>query len=444
MVTRPGAESRKASLLQLAFMIYGAACAGAFGMEDMVSDAGPGAALVTLMVLPFIFSMPVAFAVAELSAAFPVEGGNYRWSLMAFGDFWGFQAGWWAWMSGVVVNSMFAVLFADYLQRWLPGMGPAGHWLACLALIWFMCWLNVKGVRVVGNASIILSLVLLAPFVVLIALGFAHWGRNPFSPFTAPPKGILAGFGSAAALGIWLYSGFDKLSTAAEEVDDPRRSFPLALFFAAALTMLSYVLPPLAALAADGGWQAWSGAYFPAIAAVIGGPWLGSAMLFGALCSNALLLNVTMLSASRVMQTMAEDRFLPGVLAHLTPERGMPGVALVLGSVVYSLFSFFDFTQLAVIYAWFQMGSYILLYVNVWALRRTQPDVPRSFVVPFGKPGLFLSLGLTCSLALLAIASAVFKGGRFAPAQAAIGVAALLSGPAAYRASKRWMRRAEA
>jgi amino acid transporter len=407
----------------------------------MISDAGPGAALVTLIVLPFIFSVPVAYAVGELSAAFPVEGGNYRWSLMAFGDFWGFQAGWWAWMSAVVVNSMFAVLFANYLRQWIPGMGAAGHWLACLALIWFMYALNVKGVRVVGSASIALSLILLAPFLVLVALGLSHWGRNPFSPFVAPHKSVLAGFGSAAALGIWLYSGFDKLSTAAEEVEDPRRSFPAALFFAAALTMLSYVLPPLAALAANDDWQAWSGAYFPTAAALIGGPWLGSAMLFGALCSNALLLNVTMLSASRVMQSTAEDGFLPESLARLTPRHGTPALALVLGSVVYSLFAFFDFTQLAIIYAWFQMGSYILLYVNVWALRRTRAETPRPFSVPFGRPGLFASLGLTCSLALLAIASSVLKGGKFSPAQAAIGVAALLSGPAAYRASKRWMSR---
>lgn len=423
---------RKATLLQLTFMIYGAACAGAFGLEDMISSAGPGAALVTLIVMPFIFSVPMAYAVGELTAAFPIQGGNYRWSRMAFGDFWGFQAGWWAWMSGVVVNSMFAVLFADYLQRWIPGMGGLGHWLAAVFLIWSMFGLNVKGVCVVGNASVALSLILLAPFVVLIALGVAHWGRNPFVPFTAPPKSLLAGFGSAAALGIWLYSGFDKLSTAAEEVEDPQRSFPVALFLAATLTMLSYVLPPLAALAADGDWKAWSGAYFPTAAERLGGPWLGATMLFGALCSNALLLNVTMLSASRVLQCMAEDDFIPKPFARLHPEYGTPALALTVGSVVYSLFALFNFTQLAIIYAWFQMGSYILLYVNVWELRRSRPDAPRPFKVPFGEPGLWASLGLTSSLALLAIVSSLFKDGSFSGPQATIGVLALLSGPAAY------------
>ena len=287
-------------------------------------------------------------------------------------------------------------------------------------------------------------MVLLVPFVILVALGLAHWTRNPFVPFAAPPKGAAAGFGAAAALGIWLYSGFDKLSTAAEEVEDPGRSFPLALLLAATLTMLSYVLPPLAALAADGDWKAWSGAYFPTIAANLGGPWLGSAMLLGALCSNALLLNVTMLSASRVLQTMAEDRLAPEPFAKLDPRFGTPALALVLGAVFYSLFSFFNFIQLAVIYAWFQMGSYILMYVNVWVLRRTHPDTPRPVKVPFGRSGLLVSIGLTSLLALLAIVSSVFKEGRFSGEQAVIGLLAISSGPAAYWYFRRWMNRAQA
>jgi amino acid transporter len=432
--------AKKATFLQLAFMIYGAACAGAFGLEDMVSDAGPGMALITLMIMPFLFSIPVSFAVAELTTMLPVEGGNYRWSRLAFGDFWGFQAGWWAWMTGVVTNSLFAVLFTDYLQHWFPQLTGIKHWLVCLSLIWLMHYLNMRGIQVVGNTAILLSIILLLPFLILVVLGIADWQHNPFLPVVAPGKNLISGFGSAVVLAIWLYSGYDKLSAAAEEVENPQRIFPPALFFAATLAMLSYVLPTLAGLAAQGNWQAWEGAYFSTVAAQVGGKWLGDAMTFGALCSNALLLNVTMLAASRYPLTLAEDGYLPRFLNKLHPRYGTPTQSLLWGSITYSLLALFDFTQLIIIYSWFQMSSYLLLYANVWALRRTHAGTNRPFKIPFGKPGLFLAMLPTCVMALIAIVSTVFEDSEFSRRQFVIGMLALLSGPVIYGLVT-WLRR---
>ncbi|MGH7491145.1 MAG: APC family permease [bacterium] len=428
----PSSTPRKANFLQLAFMIYGAACAGAFGLEDMVSGAGPGIALITLVVMPFIFSIPISFAVAELTTMLPVEGGQYRWSRMAFGDFWGFQAGWWAWMTGVVTNGSFAVLFANYLQNWLPGLTGIYHWLACLGLIWCMHYLNVRGIQVVGNTAIVLSIILLMPFVIMLVLGVAKWQYNPFSPLLASGKNFITGFGSALMLAIWLYSGYDKLSAAAEEVENPQRIFPPALLFAATLAMLSYFLPTLAGLAALGNWQEWAGAYFSPAAAQIGGEWLGHFMTFGALCSNALLLNVTMLAASRYPLTLAEDGFFPKFLTSLHPRFGTPTLSLFIGSLTYSVLTLFDFTQLIIIYSWFQMSSNILIYANVWAMRRKHPEMIRPFRVPLGTPGMFLAMLPTWVIALVAMGSTVFEDGVFNQRQFLIGALALLSGPVVY------------
>ncbi len=432
----PSFAAKKANFLQLAFMIYGAACAGAFGLEDMISGAGPGIALITLVVMPFLFSIPISFAVAELTTMMPVEGGQYRWSRMAFGDFWGFQAGWWAWMTGVVTNGSFTVLFANYLQNWLPGLTGVYHWLACLGLIWSMHYLNVRGIQVVGNTAIALSIVLLIPFVIMLALGIAQWQHNPFSPLLAPDKNLITGFGSALVLAIWLYSGYDKLSAAAEEVENPQRIFPPALMFAATLAMLSYVLPTLSGLAALGNWQEWAGAYFSSAAKQMGGAWLGNFMTFGALCSNALLLNVTMLAASRYPLTLAEDGFFPKFLTHLHPRFGTPTFSLLVGSLTYSVLTLFDFTQLIIIYCWFQMSSNILIYANVWAMRRKHPEMKRPFQIPFGMPGMFLAMLPTGVIAFVAMGSTVFQDGIFNSKQFLIGGLALLSGPVGYAVVK--------
>lgn len=430
---------KKATFLQLAFMIYGAVCAGAFGLEDMISTAGPGMAILTLAIMPFLFSIPVSFAVGELTTMLPVEGGQYRWSRMAFGDFWGFQAGWWAWMTGVVTNGLFAVLFTDYLQNWFPQLTGLKHWLVCLALIWFMHVLNLRGIQVVGNTAILLSAILLMPFIIMLVMGILQWQHNPFTPLLAPGKNLVSGFGSAVVLAIWLYSGYDKLSAAAEEVENPRKVFPPALFFAATLAMLSYVLPTIAGLAALGNWQEWGGAFFSTAAARIGGDWLGHFMTLGALCSNALLLNVTMLAASRYPLTLAQDGFLPNFLTKVHSRFGTPTQALLWGSITYSLLALFDFTQLIIIYSWFQMASYILLYANVWKMRHTHAAMKRPFKIPFGKTGLFLAMLPTCVMALVAISSTVYEEGVFSQRQFVIGALSLLSGPVVFGVVK-WIK----
>ncbi len=438
---------KKATFLQLAFMIYGVVCAGAFGLEDMISGAGPGITLLTLIFMPFLFSIPLSLAVAELTTTFPVEGGNYRWSRMSFGDFWGFQAGWWGWMSGIVTNSSFVVLFADYFQQadWLGGawikahpMSPwpwlnMPHWFIGLALVWLVYWLNVRGIDVVGNSSIALSILLLIPFVIMCFIGAGHWHFNPFQPFMASGKGFLS-LGTALAISIWLYSGYEKLSSAAEEVENPTRIFPPALFFAATLAMLSYALPPLFALAELGNPNDWAGAYFPKAAELMGGMWLGRSMTIGGLLSNALLLNVTVLSVSRIPVALAADGLLPTFFEHTDERYGTPVRSLLFGSVLISLLCLFNFQQLAIIYAWFQIITNAVIYLNAIALRRQQPEAPRPFRVPFGQGGLIAMMAPTVLLGVIGLGTTLFKDGVFSRTQLLIAAVALLSGPIVYLA----------
>ncbi len=85
----------KAALLPFVFVMYAYATGGPFGLEDMVTTSGPGLTLLYQLFIPFFWCIPVSLVAAELTTAIPVEGGSYRWVRAAFGDFWGFQAGWW-------------------------------------------------------------------------------------------------------------------------------------------------------------------------------------------------------------------------------------------------------------------------------------------------------------------------------------------------------------
>src|SRR5436190_18838854 len=159
------AKPRKASTLHLVFMTYSVICSGAYGLEEMISGSGPGMALLTLVVLPFIWAVPVALACAELSARYPVEGGYYRWARMAFGDFTGYMAGWLVWLANLATNAAFAVLLANYLKVMFPALGDQGRWVVALAVIWGTTILNILGIRMVGDTSVVLTTLVFLPFL---------------------------------------------------------------------------------------------------------------------------------------------------------------------------------------------------------------------------------------------------------------------------------------
>src|SRR5258708_37271364 len=85
--------------------------------------------LISLLVLPFFWCSPVSLVAAELTTAMPVEGGFYRWTRAAFGDFWGFLAGWWNWSASFLLGGAFAVLFSHYLSLYFPRVLRWEHWL---------------------------------------------------------------------------------------------------------------------------------------------------------------------------------------------------------------------------------------------------------------------------------------------------------------------------
>src|SRR5579863_9792467 len=117
---------RKAGLFYLVFVMFSYTTGGPFGLEDMVTTSGPGITLLYLLILPFFWCIPVSLVSAELTTAMPVEGGFYRWTRSAFGDFWGFLAGWWNWSASFLLGGAYAVLFTDYL---FPGASGWKHYL---------------------------------------------------------------------------------------------------------------------------------------------------------------------------------------------------------------------------------------------------------------------------------------------------------------------------
>ena len=177
---------RKAGLFYLVFVMFSYTTGGPFGLEDMVTTSGPGMTLIYLLVLPFFWCIPVSLVSAELTTAMPVEGGFYRWTRAAFGDFWGFLAGWWNWSASFLLGGAYAVLFTDYLVYYFPGITGWKHYLVSVALIAVITWINVRGIQMVGKVATALEIFIFLPVMTMIVIGFIHWHHNPFVPLMPP------------------------------------------------------------------------------------------------------------------------------------------------------------------------------------------------------------------------------------------------------------------
>jgi len=145
-------------------------------------------------------------------------------------------------------------------------------------------------------------------------------------------------------------------------------------------------------------------------------------MLASALLSNVLLLTVTMLSASRVTLTMAQDKLLPSALSGIHPVRQTPSTSLLLNAAAYSVLAFFDFQRLIVLNSIFQIANILLIYASLLAIRARQSGPAGTFQVPLGFTGLILLMLPTCLLAL------VVGGEITAPKDIAILALAALAG----------------
>jgi amino acid transporter len=437
---------RRAGLFHLVFLTYSVICSGAYGLEEMIPSSGPGLAILMMVLLPIVWSVPICLVCAELASRHPVEGGYYRWARMAFGDFAGYQTGWLVGLANLATNATFAVLFANYLGYFLPGLGAGARWAAALVLIWGATLLNLLGIRLVGATSVVLTAIIFLPFLFMAIGGLLQWQHNPVTPFLPPGSGLAASLGQGLMIALWLYSGYEKLTPNAGEVENASRAFPIALAITLPMVVASYMVPTVVGLAAADDWSGWGEAHFAVLAEQIGGRWLGSLMAFGGLVSNVSIIMVTTLGQSRLPMVMAEDGLFPRAFGRVGRRFGAPVVSLVAGGIALSLLSRISFLELAGLFSLVQVLAYVLIFASLLRLRArpadpqtaggrrdtagTESTVP--FTIPLGMAGLVAIMTPGCLIATWVVVQRFWNGGSFDGRRALLDLAVFASGPVTY------------
>ena len=418
------AAVKKAGLLYFVFLMFAYTTGGPFGMEEMVTTSGPGLTLLYLLVIPLFWCIPVSLVAAELTTAIPVEGGFYRWVRAGYGNFWGFLAGWWNWSASWLLGATYAVLFSDYLTAYFPVLVGWKHYLVSLALISLLAYINIRGIQMVGAFATVLEFSVLIPVLLLCVIAAANWHHNPFHPFVPPHVPPFQVFGVGLALGLWLYSGYEQCSSVAEEIENPQRSYPLALAIVVPLSVATYFLPALFSLAALGNWQEWNTAYLSTAARLIGGSWLGFIMTIAAMLGNVSLLNATVLTSTRMPSSMAEDGYLPRVFAAKHKTFGTPWIAILISCAVYALLAFHTMAQLLTVYVWLRILVTVLTVLSAWRLRRMQPETTRPFRIPCGATGLAYVVIAPIVMSVVALVCSDKFALKWGPVPVLLGVAA--------------------
>ncbi len=430
---KPRRGPGKLSALTLTAATYCMVAGGPYGLEDVVGKAGYAGAMVILLLTPLIWSVPTALMVSELAGALPHEGGFYAWVRRAMGPFWGFQEAWLTLAGSVFDMAIYPTLFAWYLARLWPPLG-AGWWpmavgsgMIAACVVW-----NLFSARAVGRGSLLVTVVILAPFVAIVALALAHPAPAGFAP---PAMGRLDLVGGVL-IAMWNYMGWDNASTVAAEVDRPHRTYPATMLRAVLLVTLTYLVP-VAALAGTGiAADAWSTGGWVDVARMLGGTGLATVVTLTAAVATVGTFNALALSLSRLPVVMARDGYLPRAFAWKHPGTGAPVVAVAACALTWVAALGLGFDRIVTLDVMLSGLSMLLEFWALVALRVREPGLRRPFRVPGGVGGT-VGIGLG-PLALIALSILRSTDERIGPVSSfAVGGALIALGPALYAFRRR-------
>jgi len=378
-------------------------------------------------VLASLASLAVALCFAEVGSRFEGTGGPYLYTQAAFGRFVAFEVGWMQWFTRAASQASVANGIALALAFYWPGIkaGP-GRVLLITGLTLVLAYINARGI--IQGAWLVNSLTVakLVPLLVFIGVGafFADLGR--LAPL---PELTLDGAAAAGLLLIFTYGGYDVIGVPAGEAKDPRRHLPFA--FVATILSVTVVMTIAQVIAmtthADLGSSA-----TPLADAALGFMGPAGAALIGVGSVVAMTGNNAgqVLTGSRMLYALAENRALPRFFEYVHPRHRTPSKAIWFTSMVALLLALSgSFVYLATVSAVARLVTYTGVCAATLRLRRKSFEgqvQPAIFTVPFGP--LVPWFAILVSVALIAGATRQQLLG---------GAAALLAGVALYRLSRK-------
>jgi amino acid transporter/nucleotide-binding universal stress UspA family protein len=344
--------SRDLRLMDITMIGVGAMIgAGIFVLTGIAAGAA-GPALILSFALNGIITIFTAMVYAELGSAIPEAGGGYLWVKEGLPGPNAFLGGWMSWFAHAVAGSLYALGFGSYvalvlseLHLTIPGLeGELLHKILAVVIIAAFVYINFRGASETGAAGNVVTILKIVILAVFIGAGIWAIADHPiyldkFQNFA--PKGI-TGILSAMGLTFIAFEGYEIIVQAGEEVKNPRRNVPKAVFLSLAIVIPIYMLIAFVAIGAvnpdtDIPTYQWLAKYAElgiAEAARQFMPFGTLLLLVGGILSTMSALNATTYSSTRVSFAMGRDKNLPDAFAQVHSQRRTPYKALALSGIL--------------------------------------------------------------------------------------------------------------
>ncbi|MEU9703597.1 amino acid permease [Streptomyces sp. NPDC047981] len=393
-----GSLRRSLSMWQLTMISIGATLGtGIFVvLGDAVPKAGP--AVTIAFVIAGLTALFSALSYAELAGSIPVAGSSYSYAYATMGELVAWICGWCLVLEYGVSVAAVAVGWGEYLNELLdgtigvtipdvlssaPGEGGILNLPGLIVVLLAMVFL-LGGARESALVNTIMVFVKIAALVLFCAIGFMGFKSGNYADFM--PLGM-AGVSAAGASLFFSYIGFDAASTAGEEAKNPKRDLPRAIMLSLLIVTVLYVLVAAVAVGAWN-WKDFEGSE-ASLAAIMndvsGQKFWGTLLAAGAVISIASVVLTVLYGQTRVLFAMSRDGLVPKVFGKVSGKTGTPRVNTVIVSLfcaalasVIPLGKLVDATSIGTLFA------FALVNIAVIVLRRTRPDMDRTFRVPLG------------------------------------------------------------
>ncbi len=327
-----------------------------------------------------LYALLGALSIAELGTMMPQSGGQYVYAKRALGDYAGFVVGWSDWISTCGTTALISMVIGEYASAFWPLLAGRATWIAAAVMIAFAA-LQWRGINWGSHIQNLTSLLKAVAFIVLVVACFALGNRQD-APSVAPASSQPFFFSLILALQsvIYTYDGWTGVIYFSEEVQQPSRDIPRALFGGVISIIAIYLLVNLAFL------------YVLPIGKMAAEPFVAGAAaqaIFGTrgekiiqilvIISMLSSVNANTLMASRVLFGMSRDALF-SEKATTVNQGGTPTTALLVSTIIALFFVLSGtFNQVIAVLAFFFVANYTISFLSVFILRRRQPAAPRPY-----------------------------------------------------------------
>lgn len=369
--------------------------AGIFILTGIASANYSGPALIISFAIAGTACFFTALCYAEFASMVPVAGSAYTYSYVTLGEIFAWIIGWDLILEYLVIVAAVAVGWSGYIVNIFITLGiilpaqlinPPGFQgglinLPAVLVIALITWLLLRGTKESSQFNTVIVIIKLSVILLFISIGVNYINPANYHPFL--PYGWSGVFKGAAII-FFAYIGFDAITTAAEEVKNPQKTFPIAIIGSLIISSILYIVVA-AVLNGMVPYYLFKDTAAPVAFALerVGISWADIIISIGALCGITSVLLVGFFGQTRVFFAMSRDGLLPQLFSKIHKDFKTPTNSIILVGVVAAVIAaFVPITQIAELVNIGTLAAFIIVAAAVIILRRQRPELERPFKTP--------------------------------------------------------------